>query len=308
MASNNVSNKVLEIIKPALDADVSISLEQAVKLLEEADYDLQETGFESFNDIFDQLEDDFELNEGENGIMVKCLNVNIPKEPIKPKPTNTQLAIGEDVSTLNRKISGVIRKLIKDFPEMDGSISLPKVGVELSNQKLKLPDGEKLSSYLRRFPSLFEVTTNGVETFVKNMGERQSAPSPTNTPSPSARKGFISMFNLFDFAYFQDYNSVKKELSNIASQDGWFILPNPMEKDPYLLLDYKFRNNFAILVNRELQEHCNGIIMHPDKVVINTGFSTDDGKCIKAHFLFNQQRDANRWQNWVFDHFSIEES
>ena len=55
MASNNVSNKVLEIIKPALDADVSISLEQAVKLLEEADYDLQETGFESFNDIFDQL-------------------------------------------------------------------------------------------------------------------------------------------------------------------------------------------------------------------------------------------------------------
>lgn len=307
MASNNVSNKVLEIIKPALDADASISLEQAVKLLEEADFDLQETGFESFNDIFEQLEDDFELNEIEEGIIVKCLNVNILKEPTKSKTTNVQSAIGEDVSALNRKISGVIRKLIKDSPELDGNISLPKLGIELSNQKLKLPDGEKLSSYLRRFPSLFEVTTNGVETFVKNMGERQSAPS-TNTTSPTARKGFVSMFNLFDFAYFQDYNSVKKELSNIASQDGWFILPNPMEKDPYLLLDYKFRNNFAILVNKELQEHCNGIIMHPDKVVINTGFSTDDGKHIKAHFLFNQQRDANRWQNWVFDHFSIEES
>ena len=279
-----------------------------MKLLEEADFDLQETGFESFNDIFEQLEDDFELNEIENGIMVKCLNVNIPKEPTKPKTTNVQSATGEEVSTLNRKISGVIRKLIKDFPEFDGNISLPKLGIELSNQKLKLPDGEKLSSYLRRFPSLFEVTTNGVETFVKNTGEHPSTPSATSITQSVARKGFVSKYNIFDFAYFQDYKSVKKELSNIASQDGWFILPNPMEKDPYLLLDYKFRNNFAILVNRELQEHSNGIIMHPDKVEINTGFSTDEGKSIKAHFLFNQQRDANRWQNWVFDYFSIEES
>lgn len=302
------SNNVLEIIRPALDADASILLEQAVKLLEEADYDLKETGFESFNDIFEQLEDDFELNESENGITVKCLNVNIAKEPVKQKNTNVQSVIGEEGVTLNRKIGGVIRKLIKDFPELDGNISLPKLGVELSNQKLKLPDGEKLSSYLRRFPSLFEVTTNGVETFVKNVGERPSTSSATSTVTSVAHKGFVSIYNIFDFAYFQDYNGVKKELSKLASQDGWFVLPDPMEKDPYLLLDYKFRNNFAILINNELQEHGNDIVMHPDNVEINTGFSTDEGKSIKAHFLFNQQRDANRWQNWVFDHFSIEES
>lgn len=303
-----MSNKVLEIIKPALNADASISLEQAVKLLENADFDLQETGFDSFNDIFEQLEDDFELNEIEEGIMVKCLNINNPKEHTKPKTTSTQSAIGEDVSALNRKICGMIRKLIKDSPELDGNISLPKLGIELSNQNLKLPDGEKLGAYLRRFPSLFEVSTNGVETFVKNMGERPSPPSAASIVQSAARKGFVSKFNIFDFAYFQDYKSVKKELAKLASQDGWFILPDPMEKDPYILLDYKFRNNFAILINKELQEYGDGIVMHPDKVEIYTGFSTDEGKSIKAHFLFNQQRDANRWQNWVFDRFSIEES
>lgn len=302
------SNNVLEIIRPALDADASILLEQAVKLLEEADYDLLDTGFESFNDIFEQLEDDFELNESENGIMVKCLNVDIPKEPAKPQIKNVKPKADEDVSMLNKKICGAIKKLAKDFPELGGNISLPKLGVELSNQKLKLPSGEKLGSYLRRFPSLFEVTVNGAETFVKNTGECPLSIPTTSVTQSAACNGFVSMFNIFDFAYFQDYNSVKKELSKLASQDGWFILPDPMEEDPYLLLDYKFRNNFAILINKELTEHGNDIIMRPDKVAMNTGFYTDDGKTIKAHFLFNQQRNANRWQNWVFDHFSIEES
>lgn len=301
------STKILEIITPALDPNVSISLEQVEKLLEEAEFDLQDTGCESVRQLLEQFEEEFELIDTESCVMVKCISPASPKETAKMQLATTQPALSKETAALNRKIGGVIRKLLKDCPDSNGNVSLSTLGTAMSAQNLKLPDGEKLGAYLRQFPSLFEVFANGIDTCVRNVVEQSTLPAmKTVNNTQVVHKGFVSMFNIFDFAYFQDYGSVKKELSQLASQEGWFPLPDPQEKDPYLLLDYKFRNNFAILVNKQLKEGGNAIIMQPDRVELYTGFTTDKGNVIKALFKFNQQRDSTRWQNWVFDSFSIE--
>lgn len=288
-----IAEKITEIIKSALDSNASVSLKKVEKLLEEANFDLQEYGVSQVRELLGQFEEDFELIENEGDVTVKCLKY---KDSNKTQPI--------DEASLNRKIGGVIRKLMKETQGCERGVSLPLLGIELSAQQLKLPNGEKLSAYLRRFPALFYVWTDGVETYARN--NQDNTPQPPTNNVPAAHKGFVSIYNISDFAFFQDYKSMEKELAELASQDGWFILPNEQEKDRYLLLDYKIRSNFALLVNKQMTEGGNDIMMQPDKVKMRTGFTTPEGKVILAHFILNQQRDSVRWQNWVFDHFSIE--
>ena len=304
-----ISDKIIEIIKPAISPDGTILLETMERLLEESDYNiLKETGINTIKEVVEQLEEDFELLEKDNDLIVKCINYNPIKEKeeniINTTPSSEESA---DTTRLNAKIGDVIRELLKDS-NSDGYVLLPKLGIELNNKKIKLPGSAKLGAYLRKYPNLFEVINTGTDAAVRNVADnKESFKTPTNSkPMTSIHNGFVSMYNIFDFAYFQDYKSFKAELSKIAVQESWFVLPNPLEKDPYLIIDYKIRSNFALIVNKQLQEGGDWFVMQPDKAKFYTGFTSVDGDKIMANFKFNQQRDATRWQNWIFDHISLE--
>lgn len=296
------SDTIFEIIKSSLDANGCIPLQRVEELLNKADFNLEEeTGISSVSELMQELEDDFNLETVDNNTIVRYLHFKSLPIGIENEPTGP--ISDEEQNNLNRKIGGVIRKLLKESPDAEAKVPLTALGQELNSQKLKTPNGEKISAYLKRFPNLFEVLTIGTDTFVRN-SEDKNIPIKTASTQVSTGSKYVSMYIISDFAFFPDYKGTMKELSEIAMPDGWFILPNASERNPYLLLDSAFKRNFALLVNKQIKEGGTGIIMRPDRAEFNTGFKSIDGKDIIAHFIFNQQRDNTRWQNWVFSYFS----
>ena len=111
-----------------------------------------------------------------------------------------------------------------------------------------------------------------------------------------------------DFAIFPNYNEMKRQLAGMARPDGWFVLPDENEKDPYMLVDMKLRSNFAMAVHKQLQGEDAGFLIRLDSASFDTGFVTPEGAVIRAEFKLNQHRDSTVWQTWVFNGFSVVEA
>lgn len=323
-----------DVLTPYLDENNMIPFEQAKTVLLEKQVDLK--GYENnIPELFEEMDDFFKYITDENGDKVKCLKVN--KEvvrsdkpvdefkPVEQKPESEKPAPVLDekaAKATNVKLVSALRILERECADGNGFVSMTNLGQKRAEMGIELPLKEKLSAYLMRFPQLFEISGSGADTLVRLVvrGVSKSSakpavavnvknPSTPVTPKPVApapvSKHFVSFYQLFDFAYFPNYAEVKAQLADMAKADGWFVLVDANEKDPYFLVDMKLRSNFAIAVQKQLQGEDAGIRISLDRASFDTGFVTPEGAPIRAEFKLNQHREASSWQTWVFNEFSV---
>ncbi|MBR5205208.1 MAG: hypothetical protein IKW32_08395 [Bacteroidaceae bacterium] len=337
MAETVMGNIYTDILTPYLDENNMIPFEKAEALLLDSKVELK--GYEEqIPELFKELDDFFEYIADENGDKVKCLNVKKevvaaeksveePKlEEQKPEMAKKEPILDEKaVKATNAKLINALRKMEREYADSKGFIAMTNLGQKRAEMGIELPLKEKLSAYLMRFPELFEISGTGTDTMVR-LAVKGIAGTPivtkaatksaaavnvktvptTATVAPvPASKRFVSFFHLFDFAYFPNYAEIKAELANIAKQDGWFVLTDENEKDPYFLVDMKLRSNFAMAVQKQLQGEDAGIRIALDSASFDTGFVTPEGAAIRAEFKLNQYREASSWQSWVFNEFTV---
>lgn len=306
--------RIIAIIKSSLNADATITLEQAQTMLNEAKFDIEETGYNDIKVLLEDLCDYFELTETANGTIVKCKGVKTNESPAavisEEKP---RVELDEKlVKKVNDQLVNVLRELIKSSSDSEGKIPLTDLGQKRAELKIELPNNEKLGAYLKRFPELFELNICGTDSYVRLAGSpivATTAPAQKKAATGNVQKRFVSLYHLFDFACFPDYNSAKAELASIAVPDGWFVIPESNEsngRDPYCLIDYKLREKFALTACKQLQGEEVGIHLYLDHAMFDTGFTTSEGNHIIANFKLNQHKDSTTWQTWLFDGFSTE--
>ncbi len=311
MTPTEIKEKVISILLASFDKNKAISAEKAEALLNSANFDWKTES--ELDDLALFMEDlgDFIIEKNENGtefIYTKELPIDKPQSEL-------------DLPTLNRRITGVIKKILTDNPNIEGFVQISTLGNELARQEIKLPNGDKLKSFLQKQANLFELDNSEggggmVRIFKKeakanNIANKITANNSDNSTKPGGTqsgKRFVSLYNLFDFAAFPNYDEIKKQLAEMAEPNGWFVLEAPGEPDPYTLLHLQLRINFAMAVKQEIENHAGTISIQPDRAIFDTGFKTAEGKTILAILCLNQQRDANNWQTWKFDKFQVKDS
>lgn len=325
MESKTIGEQLLDIVKSALDENVRIPLVTMQEMVEAAGYELEQIGYSDLQTLLEDLEKLFRLENTEEGIMVQCLEIPVDKEAPKQEqhasqeqPASEEQPVSqEQYDSLNSKFVDMISKIATDNP--DGYIPMTALGQARAKAKIQIPRNEKLAAYLSRFPHLYDVINQGEgNVFVRLAGKRKYEVPPVqekvsasfsaethavNAPSVSAKR-FVSLYNLFDFGHFSDYAEAKKQLAELAGNSGedWFILPDQNESDPYCMVDYKLRINFAMAVYRNQD----AITLSFDQARFYTGFNTPDGRRIVAVFIMNQHRDNLAWQTWRFTEFVAE--
>lgn len=330
-----------EVLTPYLDENNMISFEQAKNILLEEQVNLK--GYEEhISELFEEMEEFFEYIADENGDKVKCLKakkeVTITEKPVedaKPVEQSTEaekpapVVDEKAVKAINAKLVNALRILERECADTKGFISMTNLGQKRAEMGIELPAKEKLSAYLMKFPQLFEVNGTGADTMVRLAvrgipGSQANSKAPAAkpavavnakvapvaaTPKPAApapaAKRFVSFYQLFDFAHFPNYAEIKAQLADMAKVDGWFVLTDENEKDPYFLVDMKLRSNFAMAVRKQLQGEDAGIRIALDSASFDTGFVTPEGAAIRAEFKLNQYREASSWQTWVFNEFTV---
>ena len=316
METKTIGGQLLDIVKSALDEKSRIPFVTMKEMVEAAGYELEPIGYTDLQTLLEDLEKLFLLENTEDGIMVQCLEIPVEKEAPKQNQnasqeqhaSQEQPVSQEQYDSLNSKFVDMISKIPTDNP--DGYIPMTALGKARAKAKIQIPRNEKLAAYLSRFPHLYDVINQGEgNVFVRLAGNRKtqvSLPAETcavDAPSVSAKR-FVSLYNLFDFGHFPDYAEAKKQLAELAGNSGedWFILPDQNESDPYCMVDYKLRINFAMAVYRNQD----AITLSFDQARFYTGFNTHDGRRIIAVFIMNQHRDNLAWQTWRFTEFVAE--
>ncbi len=305
-----IGEKIAQILQKGLDNENCISVDDAMQLLNQAEYDLEGIGVtgnegETLQDILGDLNEYFEILDKEDNVFIKCKTSPSPSELLPQSDQQPQFNAGE-TTTLYRRISDVIKSLLRKNSYPDRCVPLSDVGQELRNLGHTLPEGEKISSFLRKEPSQFEIINNETDSYVRlvNGAIKKQPAAPAVVPaSGKVQNHMISMYNIFDFAYFADYNDAKGNLAQLATQDDWFIIPDEAIKDKYALLDYKLRTRFAMLVRAQLQGESDGIKVGLDEASFDTGFVSLAGQPIIAYFILNLQRNNARWQTYEFKEF-----
>ena len=317
--------KITDIIKPYLNVDKALELDKVQSLLEGANFNLEEVGYDNVKDLLEDLDEYFDLSESENATIVICKKVNIisSEKTITPQRETSTLeqkatALYSQTSQIptiefdpqqtkstNDKLVKILRELTKTSSDVEGRVTLTAFGQKKAAEKIELPIDEKFGVYLKRFPELFELTNNGIESCVRLAQKNKTNISPVQ---PKITERFVSLYNLLDFAYFPDYSKAKVDLASIAQPNGWFIIPDSNERDPNILVDYKLREKFALIIYEYLQGQTANIYLYPDHAWFDTGFITPEGQHIIANFTLNQCRKVNEnsgWQTWLFNGYSI---
>lgn len=305
-----VVDKIMALVSANADSDGFVSLPLLEEKMKESGFDMESTGY-SYDDLLPMLEDldAFEIDTEETPSRIRCKDFQSAETTSsEPLPESASEAV-LDEATLNRKIAGTIRKLLKYNPSPDGLLMLTTLGTDLRDQGIKLPEGERLSAYLRRYSSLFEIDSE--TKYVRIVGSLP-APSRPTIPAPAAapvmeKTVTPSLYNLFDFCHFADFAAACDSLVKLAVPDGWFILDDPGDKDPYFLVGIKLRMDFALSVKAKLNGVDDGFRIGLDKASFKTGFHTSEGTPIYACLAFNRSRGGKTWQSWAFDHFAIGE-
>lgn len=253
---------------------------------------------------------------------------------------------GEEYAKLNAVIADIIRiqqaeAVKRGLPFDENKLPLTNLGQAMQQRGIAvLPPTKKLRVYLSDFPELFEISGDGDSGryFIRNIkdGSVETKPQkpsghvpvvaaqkpkpavtepkpvavkPVTVPVPPAAGRQASPYELQDFAYFENYVEALCQLSTMAKQQGWHLLPTLNNPNPYLLLDYKLRTNFAHSVAAFKQNPAtSGLFLRPDCAWFRTGLVNDDNKPIRANFAYNTLRNEGRWQQYVFMSFSLESS
>ena len=312
----SLGQQLSTIVQSAVDADSRIPYQTMEEMVTASGFDFSEHGFDDLKSLLIELYSAFELDESETGCMVhiKKLPKEAPEVQKKEEEIQTSLVPKEsskkmDVTrgkSLNSWITSQIRA-------NDGEVLISRLGQAMKDEGIQLPDKQSLTAYIKLYPDLFELCLNEKKvSYVKCVGEpvakvpASSAAESVENVQPavtSSPKKYYSLYNLFDFAHFSDYAQVKKQLSELAGNSGedWFVLPDPQERDQYVMLDYKLRNNYAMTVHRQTAGLESGISLNLDSAEFDTGFVTSEGQHIIMCFKLNRLRDKAIWQNWVFD-------
>lgn len=306
------SELIIEIIKPCLDANASISLEKLTSTLEAANFDLSNIGYDNVETLLKDLDESFCVKTTDEGVMVECLGVKTEEESTpahSPAPTPAPAPVIDEAlnKKVNKKLCGIIKKIAKATGDPDSKVTLIALGQERSSQGIELPGTKKLSAYLKSFPELYEVFDIGADTYVKLVeGATPSTVATPLTTVSTSQKRAISLYNISHFAHFDNYADVKKSLTELTHEEKWFIIPDSNEKDPYWIVDYELRKDFAIAVRKQLAGESFNINLGLESAKFTTSFLTPEGKSIILVFKLNQYRDNAVWQTWRFDKIIVE--
>ena len=318
-----VVDKIKALISANADSDGYVSLPLLEEKMKESGFDIESTGY-SYDVLVSLLEDldDFEIDAEQTPVRVRCQDFKpVESSPVISTSEDTPLKqslvpTGEEDTTINRKITATIRKLLKYNPSPEGYLMLTTLGAELRSKEIRIPNGEKLSVYLRKYPKLFEMDLG--KTFVRIAPSSPSstpalAPSPSIVSSPVSasvpeKQTILSLYNIFDFCFFPDYSAALVSLAELAVPDGWFVMEDPDVKYPYQLVSLKLQLDFALLVKEQMNGADERFRIGLDKASFRTGFHTSEGAPIYACLTFNRTRGEKNWQSWAFDHFSVGEA
>lgn len=129
------------------------------------------------------------------------------------------------------------------------------------------------------------------------------APLPPAQQPPADKIRCISRIKFYDFFYCQDQNEMFAQLEQLADPASVYVAIGECETDPHFYTRTCFAKNFAELA-----------ILHPDQILIsydsaefNSGFYTTEGKAICVQLEVNRQRNATRYQSFVFEKLKVQE-
>ncbi len=323
-----IAEKLTDIFSPAIDENACISLPKAEQLVQEAGFNICETGFDNLTEVLDELSGQFSVDYKEQPAVIKCLLAD------------NKTAASETQKTLTCKQRNYIKyKMIKSLQSLATRYPLYKgcIPLNLLERQMMLHDASdmgdmSLTDFIKLYPQCFELTVSndgpGVKLVSKNMTtaivaqgnvEYKSSmaginPGEQSTESPLSKetmkenplaKRYISNYKLFDFAFFPNYRDALDKLVNMSEPDGWFVLTDPAEPDPYYLVDLMFRRNFALAAQRSINGQ-GGIRLSMMSAETETGFHTKEGLPIIAYFGINKRRDTENCQSWYFNGFRVE--
>ena len=307
-----IGKDITQILLPGLDEENCISVDDAKQLLEQADFNLEAIGVtenegESLADMLAEMDSFFEILHNEDQDIIKCKAAPQQQEaekPAAPQPQGEQSP--EEIATLYRRICGITKLLLRKNDYPNGWVPLTDLGQEMKAQGHVLPAGEKISSFLRKQPELFELMNDEINSYVRPIKDGKLVASAI-APAPAAKSRTISLYDIFDFAYFSKYSETKQKLAELAVEDDWFVISDDAINDRYALLDYKLRTRYAMLVKAQLQGEGEGIQVALNEASFDTGFVTAEGHPIMAMFSINVQRGNGRWQTYEFKEFRVAE-
>lgn len=315
-----IGKEIIQILLPGLDDENCISVDDAMQLLEQAEFDLDGIGVtdnedEGLIDILGDLDSFFEILTNEDQNIIKCKV--IPKQQEEQQPIFAQQAEQnpEEIAKLYNQFANLIKSLQKFNSYPQGYIHLSKIGKEMKKQGLVLPPGETVSSFLSKKPSVFEMKdepSGSGSIYVrlnlkKEVVKQEPASLAISQPNVNEPIRTISIYNLYDFVYFSNYNDVKRQLAEMAVEDEWFVLPDDVPGDKYILLHYKLYKQFAMLVKEQLSGNKEGIKLGLTDASFDSGFITPSGQHIIACLRLNKQRGNSRLQIYEFDKFRVED-
>ena len=336
------SEKLTDLFAPALDSEHRITLSDAEQRVSEAGIDIsEEFGFDSLEGTIEELDDYFILEEEDGTTFIKCLNVpeneSAPPEDFTTKEEEAPIEIEEkEVESptssegnpqglsnkqkrmIANKIKITIYNISKNIrPNAEGLAPIPLLGIKLREHGVSDYGGKKLTDFIREYPDKFEILMRDgtlyarcidktAEKAVESGQEPQAPLREVDRPiaQPLAEeKRHISPYKLLDFALFPDYQGTLRQLAGMAESDGWFVLTDPDDPQPYYMVDLRLRQNFAMAVNQHLKGENSGITIGLDKASFITGFRTPEGTFIVADFIPNRLRNTSECQSWVFSGF-----
>lgn len=221
-----------------------------------------------------------------------------------------------DIAVFNKRIA----KLIASSGA--SSVPLTFIGQTLREKSIELP--AKLSVCLSWSPDIFVMempkegsyaiglTSKGKELIAKPKKvaapvKAAPAPAPVKAaPAPAPAAVSMSRYHIASFCVISPINDFLAQLAMIAAPDGWFIIDDPAEKQPYRLLLRKFELDFAIAMRDELEGRETPFSTGMSKAIYRTNFHDADNNPIYMEMEFNSQRDTSTLAPWKFKRFYVE--
>lgn len=286
--------KLIELLS-AVAVDGRVKSEVAASVLNATEgFSLEEYGIDNIIDFFEELGEPFSV-EGND--------IKIPSVP-KPQPFDEAAYC-----------KGVVSVLLKMDPEQSDLLPLTSVGSHVRAAGLTLPSTLRLSEIVQRHPEIFEFDATDMSRFKLRVRKKGSVTPPTlpvppappvpgPTPVPTAKSAAkVSPYAISVSFSFRDMPQCLSQLASLAVEDGWFVLDDEAEKNPYRMLNYKLQINFANAVRRSLQGDNSDFSFSVWEARFRTGFVTAEGRDIIMVCVFNSCREASTPAPWIFDRF-----
>lgn len=324
-----IAERLTDIFGPDIDENGCISLDAAEQLVNEAAFDISETGFDNLTEMLEELRGQFNVDTSRQPAVIQCL---LAKKETDTTATNKTMS-SKLKNNLQFRIFKSLEALSYRNPQMKGCIPLSLLEQKLAQYDVNDFGGMTLAEFIQSNPKNVELVTVNDETCAKlefhkarETEPKAKAGSPTpavTVPAPATaqaesvrkdtsakqapqEKRFISSFKLFDFAFFPNYRKALMRLVEMSKPDGWFVLSETGEPDPYYLVDLCLRTNFAHTVQKAIDGQDDGMHISLMAADVDTGFLNEEGKRIFAHFGVNRKRDTENCQSWYFQHFHVE--